>query len=170
VILSLLTFLLIHSANVEAKTIQCWASPFDPTPLLNAPVMMEQKDDSNKQFLVYETLRADCENGYVVDLEGYGFWIYGAELETFWISCPWVQDFHGTYFGPKINLGLGFGGDASTFIGPGVCFVGGIQLNGYGVGVALAALKIMHKHDAPQHKIQKEEIPEERKVAEWFFH
>jgi hypothetical protein len=123
-------------------------------------------DLTDLHVVAYDIARGDCRGGYTFEMEGFGPGLSIKYGETFLVSCPFVNNFRGTYGGLRVHATLMLGVQAATFVGPGVCFVYGFNA-GIGGGASLGVLRIRHKTDVqetPTAETKANEIPEERKA------
>jgi hypothetical protein len=114
---------------------------------------------ANHQILFAESLRGDCDNDYAFEISGVGLGLrVGSAIIS--ITCPFVENFSGTYGGVKFGGGALFSLQGGMYVGYGACFVGGIEF-GIGAGASLGTLVIVNSRDAVKLPVATTPVTEE---------
>jgi hypothetical protein len=117
--------------------------------------------EANYQLAVPERINGRCDQGYTFEISGAGAGLrIGAAVMS--ITCPFVEDFRGTYYGVKAGGGFALAFEGGAYMGAGLCVVTGIEF-GIGAGVSFGTLKI---ENTSMPKTVEQKISEQPKTAE----
>jgi hypothetical protein len=120
------------------------AAPSYAVSLMCENFTSEGYDEASHGIVITDIVELKCDSSqgdsFDVLIEGFG----GAlrfDRDAVTINCPIVKNPAGTYVGTKVSATGFFGVSVGVYVGPGVCFLGGLTM-GLGASATLGTMTI----------------------------